>query len=266
MKEVSPEHQHLILILGDLVVYKIPGDGSCFFGSCSAHVYQDETQVDHIRRMAHYFLVENWWYFEEFITLPFIETVGVGAGSYNVCYDTVDELHAFFLRDESLKCFSNSQVDLAVMANMFNMNIGVFSYGNNIQPRWSWTSPDPLLTLYSSSKMDNIPDLLLYHYDEVHYDLLLPRDYPLALQGNVPSRLAKIIGKKVEVDQPNPDVPVEREQEQSWNVESLANNFSPMVFKHCPKGPGRPKKKREGAPAFKKTSCSEQGLQERFRE
>ena len=49
-----------------------------------------------------------------------------------------------------------------------------------------------LLTLYSSSKMDNIPDLLLYHYDEVHYDLLLPRDTPLALHGNVPSRLAKI--------------------------------------------------------------------------
>ena len=264
VEEVSPEHQHYISILGDLVIYKIPGDGSCFFGSCSAHVYEDETQVDHIRRMAHYFLVENWWYFQEFITMPFIETVGVGVGSYNVCYDTIEELHAFFLRDESLKCFSNSQVDLAVMANMFNMNIGVFSHGNNIEPRWSWTSPDPLLTLYSTSVMDNMPDLLLYHYDEVHYDLLLHRDARLAVQGNVPSRLTKILGKKDESNQ-HCDGPVLREQEQSMEVDFITNNFSPMVFKHCPKGPGRPKKTREGAPAFKKplaqTQASKRGLE-----
>ena len=76
-------------------------------------------------------------------------------------------------------------MDVAVIASMFNMNIGVFSYGSSIQPRWSWTSPDPLLTQYSTSEMDYITDMLVYHEDDNHYDLLVPRDSSLAIHGNV---------------------------------------------------------------------------------
>ena len=93
----------------------------------------------------------------------------------------------------------------------------------------------------NKTQYDNIPDLLLYHYD-----LLLPRDSPLALHGNVPPRLAKILGKKVEVDQQNPDVPVEREQEKSMNVESLTNNFSPVIFSIALKVQVYPRRKRRG--------------------
>ena len=82
IRNVREEHRHLIP--KDHGVYPIPGDGSCFFGSVAAHIYQDETQVSILRRLCHYFMVENWWYFQFFIPLPFMETVGVGAESYRV--------------------------------------------------------------------------------------------------------------------------------------------------------------------------------------
>ena len=162
IRNVREEHCHLIP--KDHGVYPIPGDGSCFFGSLAAHIYQDETQVSILRRLCHYFMVENWWYFQFFIPLPFMETVGVGAESYRICLDTEEEFKRLFLSDDSLTCFSNSQVDIAIVANLFNMNIGVFTYGSEgLSPSWSWTSPDPLLREYSvTSCHDSILDALLY--------------------------------------------------------------------------------------------------------
>ena len=119
-------------IQDNCVVYKIPGDGSCLFGACAAAIYQDENQGHHLRRLTNYFIVEHFWYFQEFIPFPFVENVGVGErrqlfSFYSVehlqnflsaprphCYTiechTVDVLHFFLQSEESQKCWSNSQV------------------------------------------------------------------------------------------------------------------------------------------------------------
>ena len=261
VKEICEGHRQLIP--DNYGVYPVPGDGSCFFGSLAAHIYQDETQASNLRRLCHYYLVDNWWYFQAFVALPFTETIGVGAASYRVCIDTDEELQSFYLSDESLKCYSNSQVDFAVVASLFNMNIGVFTYGlDDLPPRWSWTSPDPLLTEYSTTTkpcLDSIPDALLYHSDNVHYELLVSKTSTLATQGNVTSRLAAILnGPEETYADEIVELTLEERVGEPIPVDHLANQpasfMSPLIFKHCPKGPGRPKKKREGAPVAKKPS------------
>ena len=123
--ELPPDHAYELSFHfhGALVVYGIPGDGSCFYGCGAAHVYQDETQASNYRRLCHFYLVENWDYYRLFIEFPFTEKVGVGASSYRVCYDDEEDLKQFFLSEESLKCFSNSQLDYALVGNMFNISI-----------------------------------------------------------------------------------------------------------------------------------------------
>ena len=280
--EVCQEHKHLIP--EHLGVYVIPGDGSCLFGALAAHIYQDESQVMNLRRLCHYYMVENWWYYAQFFALPFIETVGVGAESYSVHINNYDDLKSFFLSNNSLKCFNNSSIDFAVVANMFNMNIGVFTYGlGNLPPRWSWVYPDPLF-IPSSNTYDFIPDALLYHRDNVHYELLVPKSSSLAKNGNVSSRLTKILQEPMEEeDVLDPVIDNNHDTDDEVSVvnftefdivnapvEYIVNApivtasqadiqgdprtfISPLVFKQCPRGPGRPKRKREGAPNSKAT-------------
>ena len=186
-KEICLEHKHLLP--EDHVIYPVPGDGSCLFGALAAHIYKDETQASNLRRLVRYYMVDNWWYFQLFLSIPFTETVGVGSDSYRVFFDNYEDLKSFLLTDSSLKCYSNSQVDFAALCNLFKMNIGVFTYGlKNLPPRWTWISPDPLLAEYSTTGLpfvDHLPNALLYHHDEVHYELLVHKTSYLAMHGNL---------------------------------------------------------------------------------
>ena len=263
VKEICDEHKHLIP--EDHAIYPVPGDGSCLFGALAAHVYKDELQASNLRRLCHYYIVDNWWYFQHYLPMPFIETVGVGAESYRVCIDNHEELKNFLLSDTSLKCYSNSQVDFSALCNLFKMNIGIFTYGlGNLPPRWTWISPDPLLTEYSTTNppfLDPLPNALLYHHDEVHYELLVHKSSYLAMHGNVSVRLARIGAVDDEAELVLDVVELEEAPEDDDLPDlpgSLARNevpasfISPLVFKHCPKGRGRPKKGREGAPTEKR--------------
>ena len=74
--------------------------------------------------------VKHWEYYEPFITIPFTETVGVGAKSKTVQINTYSEMKRFLLSDDSLYCFSNSSLDLSNVTNMYDMKIAVFTYSS----------------------------------------------------------------------------------------------------------------------------------------
>ena len=120
-------------ILDNCIIYNVPGDGSCLFGACAAAIYQDEHQAKHLRRLTNCFIVENFWYYQDFISIPFIEHVGVGGNQRQIfsfysidqlqrflseprpqCYTlechSLDVLHFYLQSVESEKCWSNSQV------------------------------------------------------------------------------------------------------------------------------------------------------------
>ena len=105
-------------------------------------------------------------------------TVGTGENSYSVFIESVPELHSFLLSPESLKLWSDSQVDHLAIACMFNINVDVFVYNSPIYPpRWERTSPVPLLLerINGSYNDESVSDILLYNCVFTHYDLLIPR-------------------------------------------------------------------------------------------
>ena len=67
-------------------ILRFPGasDGTCLDSGLSTHIYEDPSHVLHVKRMRHRFILDQWWYFGEFFSLPFTETVGVGPSSHQV--------------------------------------------------------------------------------------------------------------------------------------------------------------------------------------
>ena len=249
----------------DFLIYSVPGDGACFYNSAAAHIYQDENQASNLRRLAHYFIVNNWWFFKDFYSFPFVEQVGVGEQKKSVFKETESDLTSFLLSEESLKCYS-SGVDTNVISNMFNIRIWIFTYNlDNLEPRWTLIEPEPLLASYSEYQDESIGDMWLFHADNSHYDLLVTRDSSLAKWGNVPTRLAKLLNLRdysiteellaEDFEDEEIDEIIELVEQglvpNNITKETTEMNFSPMLFKPCPRGPGRPKGGRVGAPHTK---------------
>ena len=179
-----------------------------------------------------------------------------------------NDLTNFFLSKESLKCYSDG-VDVSVISNMFNIRIGIFTYNlDSKEPRWTSVDSSPVLAPYSEYQDDSIGDMLLFHADLSHYDLLVMRNSSLAKCGNVPTRLAKLLHvrkdifpeellaedlEETEIDEiieliekgMTPNNVSKKVQEKS------SQYFSPLLFKPCPRGPGRPKAGRVDAPSTK---------------
>ena len=112
--------------------------------------------------------LQCWSYYRHFVSWPFEETVSVGDGSYQVHFSREEELLQFLQSDASLYMYVISQLDLANIANMFGMNIAVFTYHcrNGDNPRWTWTYPDQTPGspfFHSPHVVRAMNDMWLYH-------------------------------------------------------------------------------------------------------
>ena len=88
----------------------------------------------------------------------------------------------FLYSDESLMVYSDSQ-QIHAMANLFNININVFTYGPSGE-KWSEIKPDPCMVKNAEISFGKwVPDMHLYHSENIHFDLLVKDDSRLALLG-----------------------------------------------------------------------------------
>ena len=246
-----------------MMIFPISGDGACLYNAVAAYLYGDQKQSSHLRKMAHEFIVQHWWYWKQYIILPFTETVGVGSASYIVNKETEQEFFDFLRSDESLLMWS-THTDIAVLANMCNLTVHTFTYNvPNQPPRWFPTPPDPYLTYYTTVDTSPPSDVALYNYNNCHYDLLVTPDSRLALLGSVSvsSHLSVV---------PEEESVIDTVTEEEGGVITLeegvaspclrramphlqdAPSVSPLIFLPCPKGPGRPKTGRQGAACMKR--------------
>ena len=256
--ELPLEHQ---LMMRDLMlVFPAKADGACLYNAVAAFLYGDEVQSPHLKRMANQYIVMNWWYWRSWYSFPFKERVGVGKDSYEVYFTCEAEFHEFLQSDSSLLMWS-TQTDIAVLANLCNLNIHSFTYNiKDSPPQWHTTPPDPNLTFYTS--MDDGPtrDVCLYNSNNCHYDLLVTPDSRLALFGTVDvvgqagiEATATIASDDNVANSPTLKASVPH------HLSSEPVQISPLTFIPCPRGPGRPKIKitRHGAASFKRKNNEE---------
>ena len=134
--------------------------------------------------------------------------VGVGANAFRVYLSTVHDFLNFLRSNDSLRMYNNSQLDIVNLANMFGIRIATFTYNINDQPpRWTWHSPHQYITSYSQHRNVEGPDMWLFHEDDCHYDLLVPREVVqlhCATVPEVPTVLSQQIVQQVPAMPPQP--------------------------------------------------------------
>jgi hypothetical protein len=161
--------------------HKSKANGACLENSIAVHVYEDESEGEKVKRRINHHVADNWDnYYQNKITLPYKETVGVGVDAHEVEKKTKEEMLDFLRSEEALMVYSNGQ-ELMAMANLFNINIYIFTYKGD-DGSWSEVGPDPDMAAQAEIKFGKwAPDMYLYHSDNTHYDLLVRDKSRLAL-------------------------------------------------------------------------------------
>ena len=184
--------KHLSRLGGFRMRYCAIPDGACLTNCLTAHISctedKEERKINNTRVNHH--IADNFDnYYQNKITLPYAETVGVGANRRQVEYKTKEEFKTFLYSEKSLCVFSNSQ-ELIAIANMLNITVRIFTYGiggDAERSEWKEISPDPELASTAHFPKGLVPDLYLYNSDQAHYDLLVAEDHRLALLGLIGS-------------------------------------------------------------------------------
>ena len=180
-EEKLPRHfsnvkqEHIPYLKGFKIRYMAEPDGACLTDCVAVHAHEDKREAKKVKRMINHHIAKNFeTYYWEKVAIPFVETVGVGKRSKTVRKNTQEEYIDFLMSEESLHVFSNSQ-ELLAIANIYNIKINVFTYGNG-EPRWDEIHPDKALSSASQFKEGTVPEMFLYHSFETHYDLLVKED------------------------------------------------------------------------------------------
>ena len=181
-QNVSKVHKdHIPYLRGYELSYKAKGDGACLVNAASLHLYGSEEKSKNLRRTINTHLVANLDYYSDKIGLPFKETVGVGKEAKTVSCTTRNEMIAFLLSDDALYVYRRYH-DLLALANIFNINISVFTYKNTSEGNWNFIEPDRVMVSKDVKNMGKcIEDMALYNSDEYHFDVLIKNDNLLAM-------------------------------------------------------------------------------------
>ena len=174
--------QHIPYLNGYMWRFIAKGNGACATNCVAVALFGDEGEASSVKRMTLDHMAEFYeeYYFDK-IGLPYTETVGTGKSAKTITITTKEEMITYLKSEEALLLWSNCH-ELHAMANIFNVNFNVFSYGKG-KVRWSKTGPNPDIVkrLGSESKVNS--DIALYHADENHFDLLVECNSSLATFG-----------------------------------------------------------------------------------
>ena len=173
-----PEHlayvqeRHVHKLNGYIWRYRAMGNGACATNSIALALYGNERAACSLKRKTLNHIAEHYedYYYEKF-GLPFKENVGTGKNAITVDLKTKEEMVKFLKSDQALLLWSSSE-ELHAMANLFNMNINVFTYGKT-EERWNTIGPNPDIVAKVGLKFSVPSEVSLYHEFEEHFDLLV---------------------------------------------------------------------------------------------
>ena len=109
------------------------GGGSCLYKACASHISEfgllsREVDYKELRRFTNEKLMEWWDSFSRFFSWPMQFTLGVGENSRTKSIQGPEEYFKFLKSQDSMDCYSESEVDLWVLCYVMNTTIGALTY------------------------------------------------------------------------------------------------------------------------------------------
>ena len=194
------------------VIYKVPGNGACAPNSAAAHLFSDEIFGPKLRRKMNVFMANHWDKHYKFKTQcsedhPFERKVG----DRMISFTNPEKLKEFLLKSEeaSLYMWSDSE-DLAVISDMYQIRIKIItSKGNDDKnPTVNWITPAEDLKQFADLKDVQLNDMVLFHENDSHFNLVVDKNDDLATLGSLSVRLN--VNPIVNSDEKHEDVEIKK--------------------------------------------------------
>ena len=189
IKEV-PDNCKSLVNEGDLV-YVVPGDGACGPNSAAAHLFQDEVFGPKLRGKMNAFFAKHFYKKYQYKTPCSVETpFRRKVGSKMVVFDDPEKLINWLKSsNEAIYMWSDSE-DLVIIADMYQMCIKIItSRGENDEkPTVNWIYPDKDLEEEAELRNVEIKDMVLFHENDLHFNLVVAKDSDLATMGSISYR------------------------------------------------------------------------------
>ena len=170
----------------DEIIYTVPGNGCCGPNSIAAYIYGDEIYGPCLRQSLNQFIVKNFDKRYKFLTSytpksPFVRRVGL---SGEVKFTNSDDLLSYLKTEEAKYMWTDSE-DLSIIADMLKVKIKIFTVGRD-DGRVTENEIHPEI----EDKETVLEEVVLYHEEDNHFNLVVTKDSDLAKYGSLSRRLA----------------------------------------------------------------------------
>ena len=148
--------------------------------------------------------IKNWDYWKEIFVFPFERDVGNGN---SVRCDNEVELFEFLINSEEGAYMWRGHEDFSAVSSAYQFNIKIITVENNSDPVVNIIEPNPALVGVSELPAGKIPDMVLLHEKDSHYNLVIPENCRLALEGGLDFQRTEEINKFEVIGAKDKDIP-----------------------------------------------------------
>ena len=196
-------------------MYVVPGNGSCGPNCASALLFGDEVFGPKLRRSMNHHMAKHWNIRYKDITQcspghPFVRKLGDG----EVSFTDPEDLLEFLTKSQDAELMWTDSEDLAVISDMYQMKIKIITSKGleDSNPNVNWIYPEKTMEGFAELKDVQIGEMVLYHEDDCHFNLIVSKNSDLALMGSLSYRFN--IGPMVADDDEDTDGIAEEKAEE----------------------------------------------------
>ena len=130
-----------------------------------------------------------------------------------ISYEDPEELLEFLINSEEASMIWTDSEDLAVVADMFQIKIKIITSKGKMEknPTANWIYPEVKMKQFSEVKDVNHDDMVLFHQNDCHFNLVVSSKSDLATLGNLSHRFN--IGPFLETKDSHDDNNIDKQTE-----------------------------------------------------
>ena len=163
-------------------LYPVKGDGSCGPRCAAAWIFHDQSLGPYLARNINMDFVQNWEFWEPFFTFPFVRQMGNGKSTK--C-ENKEELFDFLMNSSKGAYMWRGHEDFLVISNVFQVRIKLITMRNAEDENPSINVIEPKHDVSKTNGFPGgvVPEMILLHEEDSHYNLIVPKDHFLATEG-----------------------------------------------------------------------------------
>ena len=168
-------------------IYIVPGNGACAPNSAAVHLFQDESFGPRLRIKMNNFLADNYENYKEIFPCSEAEPFVRQLKGEQVIFNNPENLKKFLKTSQEAGFMWSDSEDLKILSDMYQLRIKIITTKGptDDNPSVNWIEPDKNMEKFAELQNVDIREMVLFHENDIHFDLVVPGDSELLLYGNL---------------------------------------------------------------------------------